>query len=102
MKAYYASKADAIGIELVPVDRIDEDYAVHDTYCHVGRLDGQPFTIEFLGTPEALEYVEEAAKVTGVNPQLLVAVTKAVLAAPDRDITFEFDDPFYENESLVA
>lgn len=87
MKADYDSEANALGIELIEVDRWDDGDEFDDNYCNLGFSKGRLVYIGLLNPSEHLDLLEAVAKSYYLDTEELIATAKAALAAPDRAVT---------------
>ena len=87
MKADYDSQADALGIELVEVDRWDDGYEFDDDYCNLGFLEGRLVYIGLLYPRQNLQLLEAVAENYNLDAGKVIAAAKAALAAPDLAVT---------------
>ncbi len=87
MKADYDSRANALGIELIEVDRWDDGDGFDDDYCNLGFLKGRLVYIGLLYPSEKLHLLEAVAEHYNLDAEELLASAKAALAAPDRAVT---------------
>ncbi|HEX5989079.1 MAG TPA: hypothetical protein VFY75_02540 [Solirubrobacterales bacterium] len=87
MKADYDSQANALGIELVEVDRWDDGYEFDDDYCNLGFSEGRLVYIGLLYPSQNLQLLEAVAESYGLDARRLLAAAKAALAAPDLTVT---------------
>ena len=62
MRAEYDSRADALSIDLINVERRDESEPVDDGYCTVAFAGGQAVNVELLSPSAHLELLTVAAK----------------------------------------
>lgn len=86
MKADYDSEANALGIELIEVDRWDDGDGFDDDYCNLGFSKGRLVYIGLLYPSENLHLLEAVAESYDLDPEKLIAAAKAALAAPDRPV----------------
>ncbi|HEX8754159.1 MAG TPA: hypothetical protein VF731_12155 [Solirubrobacterales bacterium] len=87
MKADYDSEANALGIELIEVERWDDGDEFDDDYCNLGFSKGRLVYIGLLYPSENLRLLEAVAESYELDPESLLAAAKAALAAPDRAVT---------------
>lgn len=87
MKADYDSEANALGIELIEVDRWDDGDEFDEYYCNIGFSKGRLVYIGLLYPSENLDLLEKVAKSYDLDSDTLLAVAQAALAAPDRAVT---------------
>jgi len=87
LKADYDSQADALGIELVEVDRWDDGYEFDDDYCNLGFLEGRLVYIGLLYPRQNLQLLEAVAENYNLDAGKVIAAAKAALAAPDLAVT---------------
>jgi hypothetical protein len=87
LKADYDSEANALGIELVEVERWDDGYEFDDDYCNLGFLEGRLVYIGLLYPSQNLQLLEAVAKAYGLEAGTVLAAAKAALAAPDLAVT---------------
>jgi hypothetical protein len=89
MRADYDSEADALSIELRPVERYDHQEQVDDDYCNVGIFEGLPADVEPLSPAKHLDLLGVAAERYDLDGIALVAAAQAALAAPDRLVVMD-------------
>jgi hypothetical protein len=89
VKADFDSRADALSIDLVEVDKWDGSEDVDETYCHIALRQGRPVNVELLNPAEHLDLLSLAAKRFDLDSEALLAAAKAALSAPDRAITLD-------------
>jgi hypothetical protein len=89
LKADYDSQADALGIELIDVDRWDDGYEFDDDYCNLGFSKGRLAYIGLLYPSRNLHLLEAVAEGYGLSAERLTAAAKAALAAPDLAVTID-------------
>jgi hypothetical protein len=87
VKADYDSEANALGIELIEVDRWDDGDGFDDDYCNIGFSKGRLVYIGLLYPRENLHLLEAVAESYDLDAGELIAAAKAALAAPDRAVT---------------
>ena len=87
MKADFDSEANALGIELVEVDRWDDGDEFDEYYCNLGFFKGRLVYIGLLYPSEKLDLLKKVARSYDLDRDALLAVAKAALAAPDRSVT---------------
>lgn len=87
MKVDYDSRANALGIELIEVDRWDDGDGFDEDYCNLGFLKGRLVYIGLLYPSENLHLLEAVAERYNLDASRLIAAAKAALAAPDRKVT---------------
>ena len=87
MKADFDSKANALLIDLLGVERCDDAVEIDDTYCHVALWRGQVATIELLNPADHLYLLARAGNRLDLDSEALTAAAKAALSAPDRTVT---------------
>jgi hypothetical protein len=87
MKADYDSEANALGIELIEVDRWDDGDEFDEYYCNVAFSKGRLVYIGLLYPSENLHLLEAVAERYNLDAERLIAAAKAALAAPDRKVT---------------
>jgi hypothetical protein len=87
LKAGYDSRANALGIELIEVDRWDDGDGFDEDYCNLGFLNGRLVYIGLLYPSENLHLLEAVAERYNLEAERLIAAAKAALAAPDRKVT---------------
>jgi hypothetical protein len=93
MKADYDSKADAVSIDLIEVDRWDGGDGVDDDYCNVSFSKGRVANVALLNPRHHLQLLELAAERYDLDAVALVAAAQAALAAPDHVVTVEVAAP---------
>lgn len=93
MRVDYDSRADALSIDLVEVDRWDFGEEVEGTSCTVAMRDGRPVNVELLSPSNKLDQLRLAAERFGLDSQALLAAARAGLEAPDRPVTVEVGRP---------
>jgi hypothetical protein len=89
MKADYDSQGDTIQIELEPVVTLSGGSDVVERgKVIVGFHDGRPVLIDVIGTRkhDFEKPLRVAAERNGLDPEALIAVARAALAAPDRQV----------------
>ncbi len=92
MKADYESRADTIQITLEDVGRLSggsdviENGAVIVSFC-----DGRAAMVDVIGTRkhDFEKPLRVAAERNGLDPEALIAVARAALAAPDREVKLD-------------
>jgi hypothetical protein len=84
MRADFDSRADALDIELVRIERLEGQDSVDDTFCQVGFANGEPACIELLNPAEHLDLLPVVADRYELDGDALLAAAQAALAAPDR------------------
>jgi len=89
VKADFDSRANALSIDLIEVDRWDYAEDIDETYCHIALRKGQPVNVELLNPAEHLDLLSLAAKRFELDSEALLAAAKAALAAPDRAVTVD-------------
>lgn len=89
MKADYDSQADALGVELIDVDRWDDGYEFDDDYCNLGFSKGRLVYIGLLYPSRNLHLLQAVAEGYDLNAERLIAAAKAALAAPDLVVTID-------------
>lgn len=89
MKADYDSEANALGIELIEVDRWDDGYEFDDDYCNLGFSGGRLAYIGLLYPSQTLHLLEAVAESYDLDAGMVVAAAKAALAAPDLAVTID-------------
>jgi hypothetical protein len=89
VKADYDSKADAVSIDLIEVDRWDGGEGVDDDFCNVSFSKGRVVNVALLNPREHLALLELAAQRYKLDAVALVAAAQAALAAPDRVVSVE-------------
>lgn len=89
MKADFDSKANALSIDLIEVDRWDDSEDVDESYCHIALRKGQPVNVELLNPAEHLDLLPLAAKRFDLDSEALLAAAKAALSAPNRAVTLD-------------
>jgi hypothetical protein len=87
LKADYDSQANALGIELVEVDRWDDGYEFDDDYCNLGFAGGRLVYIGLLHPSQNLQLLEAVAESYDLDAGTVLAAAKAALAAPDLTVT---------------
>jgi hypothetical protein len=87
LKADYDSRANALGIELIEVDRWDDGDGFDEDYCNLGFLKGRLVYIGLLYPSENLHLLEAVATRYELDGGCLIAAAKAAMAAPDRKVT---------------
>lgn len=87
MKADYDSKANALAIELIDVDRWDDGDEFDEYYCNIAFSKGRLAYIGLLYPSENLHLLEAVAESYNLDADSLIAAAKAALAAPDRAVT---------------
>jgi hypothetical protein len=89
MKADYDSKANALSIDLIEVDRWENSEAV-GSRVNIAIADDVPVNIELLYPDLGLEepLVAVAARY-GLDIEALIAAARAAVAAPDRTVTLD-------------
>jgi hypothetical protein len=87
VKADYDSEANALGIELIEVDRWDDGDGFDDDYCNLGFSKGRLVYIGLLYPSENLHLLEAVAESYSLDAEKLIAAANAALAAPDRAVT---------------
>jgi hypothetical protein len=87
MKADYDSEANALGIELIEVDRWDDGDGFDEDYCNLGFFKGRLVYVGLLNPRENLHLLEGVAESYNLNAGSLIAIAKAALAAPDQPVT---------------
>jgi len=89
LKADYDSQANALGIELVEVDRWDDGYEFDDDYCNLGFSEGRLVYIGLLYPSQNLQLLEAVAESYELDAGKVIAAAKAALAAPDLAVTID-------------
>lgn len=89
MRSEYDSKADALSIDLVDVDRWDSGEGVDDDYCSVSFADGRPVNVELLAPSEHLDLLSRAAERYDLDGEAILAAARSALAAPDRTVVLD-------------
>jgi len=87
MKADFDSEANALGIELIEVDRWDDGDEFDEYYCNIAFLKGRLVYIGLLYPSENLDLLKKVAQVYDLDSDALLAAAQAALAAPDRAVT---------------
>ncbi|HWC49555.1 MAG TPA: hypothetical protein VG448_11795 [Solirubrobacterales bacterium] len=87
MKADFDSEANAVGIELIEVDRWDDGDCFDEDYCNLGFSKGRLVYIGLLCPSDNLHLLKAVSETYGLDTEELVALAKAALAAPDRVVT---------------
>ena len=87
MKTDYDSQANALGIELVEVDRWDDGYEFDDDYCNLGFSEGRLVYIGLLYPSQNLQLLEAVAESYDLDAGTVLAAARAALAAPDLVVT---------------
>jgi hypothetical protein len=87
VKADYDSKANALAIELINVDRWDDGDEFDEYYCNIAFSKGRLAYIGLLYPSENLHLLEAVAESYKLDADSLIAAAKAALAAPDRAVT---------------
>lgn len=85
MRAQYDSKADVLGIELVPGSTADAS-DVFGNHVVIALDRDRPVHVEILHPAEGLGPLEEAARRHGLDAEAIAAATQAALEAPDREV----------------
>lgn len=89
MKASYDSRANAMSIDLVAVDRWNYSEEVVDR-VNVAIADGSPVNVELLYPTKGIEEpLRAAAERYDLDAEALIAAAQAALAAPDRPVTLD-------------
>jgi hypothetical protein len=89
MRAEYDSRADALSIDLVTVERWDRGENVDDDYCTVSFADDRPANVELIAPREHLDLLARAADRYGLDGEAIEAAARSALAAPDRPIVLD-------------
>jgi hypothetical protein len=90
MRVDYDSEADALSIELSPVDRWDDGDSVDkEESCNVAFCKGEPVNVELLYPADNLSLLALAAERFHLDGEALLAAAQAGLSAPDRPVTME-------------
>jgi hypothetical protein len=87
LKADFDSQANALGIELVEVDRWDDGYEFDDDYCNLGFSEGRLVYIGLLYPSQNLQLLEAVAESYDLDAGMVLAAAKAALVAPDLTVT---------------
>lgn len=87
MKAHYDSEANALGVELIDVDRWDDGDGFDEDYCNLGFSEGRLVYIGLLCPSDNLHLLEAVSKTYELDAEELIASAKAALAAPDCAVT---------------
>jgi hypothetical protein len=87
VKADYDSEANALGIELIDVDRWDDGGEFDDYYCNIAFSQGHLAYIGLLYPSENLHLLSAVAERYELDAEMLLAVARAALAAPDHPVT---------------
>jgi len=95
VKADYDSEANALGIELIDVDRWDDGDGFDDDYCNLGFFKGRLVYIGLLYPSENLHLLKAVAESYDLDAENLLAAAKAALAAPDRAVTISNRSPSF-------
>jgi len=89
LKADYDSQADALGVELIDVNRWDDGFEFDDDYCNLGFSKGRLVYIGLLYPSRNLHLLQAVAEGYDLNAERLIAAAKAALAAPDLVVTID-------------
>ncbi len=87
MKADYDSEANALGVELIDVDRWDDGDDFDDDYCNIAFSKGRLVYIGLLYPSENLHLLKAVAESYSLDADKLLDTARAALAAPDRAVT---------------
>lgn len=87
MKADYDSQANALGIELIEVDRWDDGDGFDEDFCNLGFSKGRLVYIGLLYPSDNLDLLRAVSKTYALDAEEVIASAKAALAAPDRAVT---------------
>jgi hypothetical protein len=87
LKADYDSQANALGIELVEVDRWDDGDGFDEDYCNLGFSKGRLVYIGLLYPSDNLHLLKAVSETYELDAEEVLASAKAALAAPDREVT---------------
>ena len=71
MRAEYDSRADALSIDLIEVERWDRSDPIDDDYCTVALVGGRAANVELVAPREHLDLLRAAAVATGSTPRRL-------------------------------
>ncbi len=89
MKADFDSRANALSIDLVEVDRWDYGEKVN-SQVNVAIAGGRPVNVELLYPDLGLEApLRAAAERYELDAEALIAAAQAAIAAPDRVVTLD-------------
>jgi hypothetical protein len=89
MRADYDSKAKALSIDLIEVDRWEGSEEV-EPRVNVAIANEVPVNIELLYPDQGLEQpLRAAAACYGLDIEALIAAARAAIAAPDRTVTLD-------------
>jgi hypothetical protein len=94
MKADFDSEANALGIELIDVDRWDDGDGFDEDSCNLGFSKGRLVYIGLLYPSDNLHLLRAVSETYDLDVEELIALARASLAAPDRVVTV--------SESLAA
>jgi hypothetical protein len=87
LKADYDSQANALGIELIEVDRWDDGDGFDEDFCNLGFSKGRLVYIGLLYPSDNLDLLRAVSKTYALDAEEVIASAKAALAAPDRAVT---------------
>jgi len=87
MKADFDSEANALGIELIDVDRWDDGDGFDEDYCNLGFSNGRLVYIGLLYPSDNLHLLKAVSETYELDTEKLIALAKAALAAPDRIVS---------------
>ena len=87
MKADFDSEANALAIELVDVDRLDDGDGFDEDYCNLGFSKGRLVYIGLLCPNDNLHLLKAVSESYELDAEELTALAKAALAAPNRAVT---------------
>jgi hypothetical protein len=87
VKADYDSRANALGIELIDVDRWDDGDGFDEDYCNLGFSKDRLVYIGLLCPSDNLHLLKAVSESYELDAEDLIALAKAALAAPDRVVT---------------
>jgi hypothetical protein len=87
MKAYFDSEANAVSIDLVPVDFWDDGDEFDEYYCTVAFSKGRLVNIGLLYPSEKLHLLKAVAKRYSLDADRLIAAARSALATPDQEVT---------------
>ena len=89
MRAEYDSRADALSIDLIEVERWDRSDPIDDDYCTVALVGGRAANVELVAPREYLDLLRAAADRHGIDPEALEAAAQSALVAPDRPVVVD-------------
>ncbi len=91
MKADYDSEGDTIQIELEKARRLGHGEDVENGAVVVGIVDGRPVMVDVIGTRkhDFEKPLRIAAERHNLDPEALLAISHAALAAPDRPVRLD-------------